>query len=144
MELLKKGTIIEVKYQIGETALKVLEAVKTNDEKRLYRLKKTAYLDGNKCKDGYYHLRQARELEKGRKISKKKGVKFWPLLRNALIDENVKKIHVLGDYQGDCIPIHYTDELVIPDFTVNGSNYFVVPKDKIDGYLERYRQKNVK
>ena len=34
------------------------------------------------------------------------------------------------------MPIHYNDEVVVPDFAVSGSNYFVVPKKDIGQILE--------
>ena len=53
-------------------------------------------------------------------------------MRKACHIAGIQRINIPG---GD-IPIHYVDEIVIPDFSVSGSHYFVIPKKDIGQVLE--------
>lgn len=124
--VVKAGTEIKVKHIVGETVHSVAKKLANGN----YLFVKDSYVKGETCRDGFFHLRQAREIK-----SKKLGdnVKFWPRLRKACNIAGIQRINVPG---GDT-PIHYADEIVIPDFSVSGSHYFVIPKKIIGQLLER-------
>lgn len=123
--VVKAGTEIKVKHIVGETVHSVAKKLANGN----YLFVKDSYVKGETCRGGFFHLRQAREIK-----SKKLGdnVKFWPRLRKACNIAEIQRINVPG---GDT-PIHYIDEVVIPDFAVCGSHYFVVPKKDIGQVLE--------
>jgi len=125
MKKINAGTEIKVKYIVGET---INNVAKKLDNGNLYFIK-DAYVQGETCKDGFYHLRQAREI-----LPKKLGnnVKYWPRLRKACHLANVKLINIPG---GE-FPVHYQDEIIVPDFSVNGSHYFIINKKDIGKLLE--------
>ncbi len=125
MKIIKAGTEIKVKHIVGDTVHSVAKKLANGN----YLFVRDSYVKGETCRGGFFHLRQAREVE-----SKKLGnnVKFWPRLRKACHVAGVKRINIPG---GD-IPIHYIDEVVIPDFAVCGSHYFVIPKKDIGQVLE--------
>jgi hypothetical protein len=122
---IKAGTEVKVKHIVGETVYDVAKKLANGN----YLFVRDSYVKGETCRDGFFHLRQAREVK-----SKKLGnnVKFWPRLRKACHVAGVKRINIPG---GDA-PIHYNDEVVVPDFAVCGSHYFVVPKKDIGQILE--------
>ncbi len=126
MKRMKKDVIVTVKYILGETAEPLLTQL--SDGK--FRFNCDAYVIGEKCKDGFYHLRQAREIIPGKKLGN--NVRFWPRLRKALQLAGIRPVNIPG---GDD-PIHYSDEIVIPDFAVSGSHYFVIKKSDIGKYLD--------
>lgn len=122
---IKAGTEVKVKHIVGETVHNVAKKLSNGN----YIFVRDSYVKGETCRGGFFHLRQAREVE-----PKKLGnnVKFWPRLRKACHVAGVKRINIPG---GD-VPIHYADEVVIPDFAICGSHYFVVPKKDIGQVLE--------
>ena len=122
---IKAGTEVKVKHIVGDTVHNVAKKLANGN----YLFVKDSYVKGETCRGGFFHLRQAREIE-----PKQLGnnVKFWPRLRKACHVAGVKRINIPG---GD-IPIHYIDEVVIPDFAVCGSHYFVVAKKDIGQILE--------
>ena len=123
---IKAGTEVRVRYIIGET---VFDVVKTLANGNLY-FTKDAYVQGETYKDGFYHLRQAREI-----LPKKLGkneFKKWPRLRKACHMAGIRRINV----PGDGIPIHYSDELVVADFSMSGSHFFVIKKRDISSLLD--------
>ncbi len=124
MEICRAGTEVKVRHIIGETVLDVSKCLANGN---LYFVK-DAYVEGETCRNGFYHLRQAREL-----LPKKLGdnVKKWPRLRKACHTAGIRRINIPG---GD-IPIHYRDEIVVPDYAVSGSHYFIVPKRNIGELL---------
>jgi len=125
MRIIKAGTEIKVKHIVGETVHSVAKKLANGN----YLFVRDSYVKGEICKDGFFHLRQAREI---RPKQLGNNVKFWPRLRKACHIAGVKRINIPG---GDT-PIHYIDEVVIPDFAVSGSHYFVVPKKDIGQVLE--------
>lgn len=127
MKTIKKNTVVTVKHILGETA-EVLVTRLANDK---YRFNCDAYVSGERCKGGFFHLRQAREVIPGKKLGN--NIKFWPRLRKALHEEGLRPINIPGgDY-----PIHYRDEIVVPDFSMSGSHYFVIKRSDIGKYLEK-------
>jgi len=125
MKIIKAGTEIKVKHIVGDTVHSVAKKLANGN----YLFVRDSYVKGETCRGGFFHLRQAREI-KPKKLGQ--NVKFWPRLRKACHIAGIQRINVPG---GD-IPIHYIDEVVIPDFSVRGSHYFVVPKKDIGRLLE--------
>lgn len=121
----KAGSEIKVRHIVGDTIHSVAKKLASGN----YLFVRDSYVKGETCKDGFFHLRQAREVR-----PKKLGnnVKFWPRLRKACHVAGIQRINIPG---GD-IPIHYADEVVVPDFTMCGSHYFVVPKKRLGQILE--------
>lgn len=126
MKTIKKNTQVIVKHILGETA----EVLVTRLDNGKYQFKCDAYVKGEYCKGGFFHLRQAREIIPGKKLGN--NIKFWPRLRKALNNAGVKLVHIPGgDY-----PIHYCDEIVIPDYAMSGAYYFIIKRSDIGKYLE--------
>jgi len=125
MKIIKAGAEVRIRHIVGGTVYSVAKKLANGN----YIFTKDSYVKGETCKDGFFHLRQAREV-KPKKLGQ--NVKFWPRLRKACHVAGVKRINIPG---GD-VPIHYNDEVVVPDFAVSGSNYFVVPKKDIGQILE--------
>lgn len=125
MRIVKVGTEVKVKHIVGETVHSVAKKLVNGN----YIFTRDSYVKGETCRDGFFHLRQAREI---RQVKLGNNVKFWPRLRKACNVAGVKRINIPG---GD-VPIHYNDEVVIPDFAICGSHYFVVPKKDIKFLLE--------
>ncbi|MBQ2937467.1 MAG: hypothetical protein IJE05_01065 [Clostridia bacterium] len=125
MKTIKKNTNVTVKHILGETA----EVLVTRLENGMYRFNCDAYAIGEYCKGGFFHLRQAREFIPGKALGN--NIKFWPRLRKALHVSGLEPINIPG---GD-FPIHYSDEVVIPDYTMSGSHYFVIKWSDISKYL---------
>lgn len=127
MKTIKKNTVVTVNHILGETA----EALVTPVGENKYQFDCNAYVIGERSKGGYFHLRQAREIIPGKKLGN--NVKFWPRLRKALHEAGLKSVNIPGgDY-----PIHYCDEIVIPDFSMSGAHYFVIKRDDIGNYLAK-------
>ena len=95
-----------------------------------YKFNCDAYVSGKFYRDGSVYLQQAREIIKGKKLGN--NVKFWPRLRKALHVAGVKPVNI----PGGAYPIHYVDEIVIPDFSHSGTHFFVIKKCDIGKYLE--------
>lgn len=128
MKIIKKNKQFIVKHILGETA----KALVTRLENGKYKLNCNAYVVGEYCKGGFFHLRQAREVIPGKKLGK--NIMFWPRLRKALHKLGIKSIVVPGgDY-----PIHYRDEVVIPDYAISGSRYFIIKRSDIGTYLANF------
>lgn len=123
--IVKAGTEVKVKHIVGDTVLSVAKKLANGN----YLFVRDSYVKGETCRDGFFHLRQAREI-KPKKLGQ--NVKFWPRLRKACHIAGIQRINV----PGGGFPIHYADEIVIPDFSVRGSHYFVVPKKDIGRLLE--------
>ena len=125
MKTIKKNTQVTIKHIIGETA----EVLVTRLDNGKYRFNCDAYVSGERCKGGFFHLRQAREVIPGKKLGN--NIKFWPRLRKALHKAGVEPVNIPGgDY-----PIHYRDEVVIPDYSMSGSHYFIIKYSDIGKYL---------
>ena len=125
MRIIKAGTEVKVKHIVGETVHSVAKKLANGN----YLFVRDSYVKGETCRGGFFHLRQAREV-KPKKLGN--NVKFWPRLRKACHIAEIQRINIPG---GDT-PIHYADEIVVPDFSVSGSHYFVVPKKDIKFLLE--------
>lgn len=125
MKIIKAGAEVKVKHIVGNTVYSVAKKLANGN----YIFTKDSYVKGETCKDGFFHLRQAREV-KPKQLGQ--NVKFWPRLRKACHVAGIQRINIPG---GD-VPIHYNDEVVVPDFAVCGSHYFVVPKKDIGQILE--------
>jgi len=125
MKIIKAGAEVKVKHIVGETVHNTAKKLANGN----YIFTRDSYVKGETCRDGFFHLRQAREM---RPEQLGNNVKFWPRLRKACHIAGIQRINIPG---GDT-PIHYADEIVIPDFSVSGSHYFVVPKKDIGQVLE--------
>ena len=125
MRIIKAGTEVKVKHIVGETVYSIAKKLVNGN----YIFTRDSYVKGETCRDGFFHLRQAREI---RQVKLGNNVKFWPRLRKACHIAGIQRINIPG---GDA-PIHYADEIVIPDFSVSGSHYFVIPKKDIGQVLE--------
>lgn len=132
MTKVAKGTKVTIKHMLGETVQPLVTRLKGDS----YRFNCNAYIIGDAEDDApdnmYFHIRQAREVIPNKR--KGNNVRPWPRLRKALHAEGIEPIHIVG---GD-IPIHYTDEIVIPDFKVSGSHFFVVKKEEINKILKGF------
>lgn len=126
MRKIEKNKNVVIKHIIGETASMVIERL----DDGTYKFTCDAYVSGELCKGGFFHLRQAREVIPGKKLGN--NYKYWPRLRLALQKAGVPVINVPG---GDT-PIHYEDELVVPDFKVSGTHFFVIKRSDIKKYLK--------
>lgn len=126
MKTVRKNEIVTVKHILGETA----EALVTKVDHNRFMFNCDAYVKGETCKGGFFHLRQAREVIPGKKLGN--NIKFWPRLRKALHVAGVESVNIPG---GD-FPIHYCDEVVVPDYKMSGAFYFIIKKDEIGKYLE--------
>lgn len=126
MKTIKRNTKVTVRHILGETA----EALVTRLDEETYKFNCDAYVAGETCKGGFYHLRQARRVIPGKKLGN--NVKFWPRMRRALHEAGVEPVNIPGGN----VPIHYHDELVIPDFSTAGSHYFIVKYKDIGKYLD--------
>ena len=127
MKKIKKDTQVVVKHILGETA-KVLVTRLDNGK---YRFNCDAFASGEYCKGGFFHLRQAREVIPGKKLGN--NIRFWPRLRRALHEAGVEPINIPGGEY----PIHYCDEIVVPDYAVSGAHYFVIKRSDIGKYLSK-------
>lgn len=127
MKTIKKNTQVMVKHIIGETA-KVLV---TRLDNGMFKFNCDAFVIGESCKGGFFHIRQAREVIPGKKIGH--NIKFWPRLRRALRESGVKTVHI----PGGGYPIHYHDEIVIPDYSMSGTHYFIIMRCDIGKYLDK-------
>jgi len=130
LKVMEKGKKVFVpSYLVGETAKEFVERVK--DDR--YEFKCDVYVKDKYRKGIFCQLSQARKVIPGKKLGD--NVYFWPRLRRALHEAGVKPIRIPG---GDT-PIHYEDEIVVPDFreeTKKGSYFFVVSREEIEGYIE--------
>ena len=128
MKTIKKNTQVEIKHILGETA----EVLVTRLDNGKYQFNCDAYVVGEYCKGGFFHLRQAREVISGKKLGN--NVKFWPRLRRALHEAGLEPVNIPGgDY-----PIHYRDEIVIPDYSMSGAHYFIIKRSDISKYLDMF------
>lgn len=126
MKIISKGTVVVVKHILGETA----ESLVTRLSDGRYEFACDAFVVGEVCKGGFFHLRQAREVIPGKKLGN--NVKFWPRLRRALHEAGLEPVNIPGgDY-----PIHYRDEIVIPDYSMSGAHYFIIKRSDIGTYLD--------
>lgn len=127
MKTIQKNTQVKVKHILGETA----EVLVTRLDNGKYQFNCDAYVVGEYRKGVFFHLRQAREVIPGKKLGN--NVKFWPRLRKALHEAGLKPVNIPGgDY-----PIHYCDEIVIPDYSMSGSHYFIIKRADIGKYLDK-------
>ena len=127
MRKMHTGDIIVVKHILGKTA----EALLTKLEDGRYQFNCDAYVEGETCSGGFFHLRQARPVIPGKNLGN--NVRFWPRLRKALRKADVERVHI----PGGGTPIHYCDEIVIPDFMSVGTFYYVIKYADIKMYLDQ-------
>ena len=127
MKKIKKGRNIVVTGTIGDTAWSVLKKI----DKNLYQLKADAFIEGFYKNGSFEYIKQARKVIPGKKLGFYE-VKKWPRLRKALHEQNIPTIHVPGGN----IPIHYQDEMVVADYSQNGTHYFVIRRKNIGKYLK--------
>lgn len=123
---IKAETEVRINHIVGETVLDVAKKLANGN----FYFTRDAYVQGETCKGGFYHLRQAREI-----LPKKLGkneFKKWPRLRKACHMAGVRRINVPG---GET-PIHYNDEMVVADFSMSGSHFFVIKKRDISSLLD--------
>lgn len=126
MKKMAKNQVVMVKYILGETAVPLVEDLGNGK----FRFKVDAWCEGEACKGGFFHLRQAIEEKPGKKITDK--VNFWPRLRLALQRAGVKPVNI----PGGGYPLHYTDQIAIPDYSMSGAHYFIIERADIGKYLD--------
>ena len=124
----EKDEIIIVRHILGETAKALLEDLGG----RRYRFKTDAWCVGATCKGGFFHLRQAIPVRPGWKVTI--DVTKWPRLRKALHHAGLEPVNIPG---GDH-PLHYKDEIAVPDYRMSGSHYFVIKRKDIKKYLDAF------
>lgn len=126
MKKITKNTQVTVKHILGETAGVLVTRLKNGK----YQFNCDAYVVGESCKGGFFHLRQAMEVIPGKKFGN--NVKFWPRLRIALHKAGLKPVNIPGgDY-----PIHYCDEIVVTEYSMSESYYFIIKRSDIGKYLD--------
>lgn len=125
-EIVKKDTVVIVKHILGETAENVLTCLGGNK----YKFNCDAYVEGETCNGGFFHLRQAREVLKGKQLGF--NIRPWQRLRKALKISGVNTVHI----PGGSFPIHYEDEIVVPDHYTSGAYYYVIKNKDIGKYLK--------
>ena len=79
----------------------------------------------------FSHIRDAVAARNGKNLMLYSGVKPFPRLRDACRRDNKYLVYVPG---GE-IPLHYGDELVVPNFSMSGTGWFVVPRAEISQLL---------
>lgn len=125
MKKIYQNQEVLVKHILGETAANITESLGNGK----YRFLVDAYCEGETCQGGFFHLRQAIEAKPGKKVTDK--VTTWPRLRKALQAAGVQPVNIPG---GDA-PLHYDDEIAVPDFSRSGAHYFIVARKDIDKFL---------
>ena len=126
MKKMAKNQVVVVKHILGETAAPLVEDLGNGK----YRFKVDAWCEGETCKGGFFHLRQAIEAKPGKRITNK--VNFWPRLRLALHNAGEQPVNIPG---GDN-PLHYTDQMAVADYSVSGAHYFIIGRADIGKYLD--------
>lgn len=128
MRKYEKNEVIIVRHILGETAESLLE----NLGGHRFRFKADAWCEGETCAGGFFHLRQAIPVRPGQGHEVVRDATKWPRLRKALHNAGLKPINVPGgDY-----PLHYRDQIAVPDYGMNGSHYFIVDRKDIKRYLD--------
>ena len=79
----------------------------------------------------YSHIRDAIFAREGKNLMEHDRPKKFPRLRAICKKRGWEKIYVPG---GE-IPLHYGDELVVPDFSMSGTGWFIVPRAEISQLL---------
>ena len=125
MKTIKKNTQVIIKHISRGTA----EVLVTRLKNDIYQFKCDSYVIGKYCKGGFFNILQAREVIPGKKLGH--NIKFWPRLRKALHEAGVKTVHI----PGGGYPIHFVDEIVVPDYSMSGSHYFIIRRCDIGKYL---------
>ena len=128
MQVINKGTEVTVTNIIGNTAADLCTQQGTDK----YVFTCTAYVDGETLDnhdDVFINLWQAREVIPGKRLGDSSKAKKWHRLTKALFLSGVKPINISGAKS----PIIYTDERAVK---YQGSLYFVVKIQDIDGYLK--------
>ena len=118
--------MVTVRTTIGETAKKLM----TRQKDGRYKFNCDAYVDGEPCRGGFLLIRQAREITPGKKLGN--NVRFWYHLRRALHEAGAESV----DVPGGNYPIHYCDEIVIPNYTISGTRYFIIKSSEANKYFE--------
>lgn len=129
MKKMTKNTIVTIYHIVGETAFAVLEGL--GDSK--FRFTTDAYIDDSDRlhHNVFKHLRQAIPARKGKVVQE---IKVWPRLRWALRSAGLQPVNIPGGNY----PLHYADEIAVPDFCMSGSHFFIIPRKKIGKYLDQY------
>ncbi|MBR2855442.1 hypothetical protein IKE99_00660 [Candidatus Saccharibacteria bacterium] len=128
MKKIVKDQVVIVKHILGETAVPLLEDLGNGK----YRFRVDAWCEGEACKGGFFHLRQAIEAKPGKKVTN--TVNRWPRLRAALHNAGVRPVNIPGgDY-----PLHYADQMAIADYSMSGAHYFIVKRADIGKYLDAF------
>ena len=79
----------------------------------------------------FSHIRDAVAARGDRKLMLYSRPKFFPRLRAICRQKEMSRVFVPG---GE-IPLHYGDELVVPDFSMSGTRWFIVPRAEISQLL---------
>lgn len=128
MKKIAKNEVVTVKHILGETAIPLVEDLGNCK----YRFKVDAWCEGETCRGGFFHLRQAIEAKPGKRITNK--VNFWPRLRAALHNAGEQSVNIPG---GDG-PLHYTDQIAVADYSMSGAHYFIIDRTDIGKYLDAF------
>ena len=129
LKVMEKGKKVEVRFRLGETAKTFLKRHKDGR----FEFKCDVYVKDKYCKGIFYELCQAREVIPEKELGD--NVLFWERLRSALRSAGLKPIRI----PGGAIPIHYEDEIVVPDFCEEkGSYYFVIKRKDIGKYIAQF------
>lgn len=135
----KKGDVVSIKHIIGETLYDVAREISTGNfvffkdaiiyvETHFSQIMGESFSKDEMMK--IFHLREAREFFHGKKFGN--NFKPWPRLRKACQKAGLKPVNI----PGGGIPFHYEDEIIVPDYKMSGSHFFIVPKSEIGKLLE--------
>ena len=125
-----RGSKVKIYHIIGEALDPMIKRIGYNT----YEFLQDAYVLGQLATDGeFFHARHAVKMEKDKELDlDDNNVKFWPRLRRALEASGVKRVNV----PGGAYPLHYEDEIVVPDYKVSGSYYYIIKTSDIGKYLK--------
>ena len=94
-----------------------------------------ALVDGERGFNGrvpvFSHIRDAVAARGERKLMLYSRPKFFPRLRAVCRQKEMSRVFVPG---GE-IPLNYGDELLVPDFSMSGTGWFIVPRAEISQLL---------
>lgn len=130
VNLVKKGTIVTVHHILGQTAQNVTKRI--NQEGKL-EFTCDAYVIGDIYKDGFFNLWQAREVIPDKKLGN--NTVQWTELKKDLKKAKVKTVKI----PDGSIPIHYEDEIVIPE---DGTNYYIIKLKDAEKYRNNSDEKD--
>ena len=135
---ISKGDHFFSKYMIPNNVetLAEVERMENGSTKLVAKTDLIAVVEG--LHNSHLGAKHVRFLRTDRKAEGAKGLDFvqpkaWPRLRVALRYSNVPTVHAQGGFNN---VVAYSDELVVPDYSVSGSGGWIVRRKDIAKYLD--------